>query len=92
MLSVNEMNGGTWLFAVELREGAVMGTGRAMVAEAIGAVGLPCVIVDFGSLPPDDTGDRVAVADALMPRASRLAGARLGSISDSIGVYELLGA
>ena len=68
MLSINDMGVGDYAFAIELREGAARGSGAGMIAAMAARVPLPIVIVSHGSLPPNDSGDFVAVTDLVRER------------------------
>jgi hypothetical protein len=89
MLSINDLNGGTWIFIVEIKEGAVLSTGRNIIVEMVNKIDLPAIVVSFGKTPPHDTGDMVIVKDSLLPRSRRLIGQKLGILVEGIGLYDL---
>lgn len=90
MLSVNDLNGGSWGFAVELESGALIGKGAAAVARFADSIPFPVIVASYESLPPDDTGDRVVVKDQLLQRAKSLIGAELATLREGVKVYELI--
>jgi len=92
MCSANELNGGHWAFVIEVRADAVTTTGRDMIERLVALNGVPVIVVDYDSVPPNDTGDRVVIKPELEKRAERLMGAFLGYLDaeHSMGVYELV--
>lgn len=90
MLSVNELNGGTWVFVIETQLGALETTGKNIILEMVRNVNFPAIVASYGKKPPEDTGDRVVVKDSLLSRCKFLIGAKLGELSDDVSIYELL--
>ena len=90
LLSINEMNGGRWVFAVETKKDAVLTSGRNIVIDIAFAVDIPVIVVDHGSTPPNDTGDRVVVKDKLLARSKAIIGSKLNDLAPGIAVYTLV--
>jgi len=90
MLSVNTLNGGTWVFVIETQPGALETTGKNIVLDMVRSCDMPAIVASFGKKPPEDTGDRVIVKDSLLPRCKFLVGPKLGELSDDVSIYELL--
>lgn len=91
MVSVNEFNGGTWIFAVETEEGALQGKGKNIVMDVSNKVNLPVIVSKYGSLPPNDKGDLTVIKTSLLPRTNRMRGelVRFLDAEETYGVYEL---
>lgn len=90
MFSINEMNGGKFVFAIETRPAAVTTTARAMVVAAARITRLPVIIIDHDSNPPDDVGDRVAVTNQIKHRARSMLGRAICHLDDDVELYELI--
>jgi hypothetical protein len=90
MLSVNDIEGGRFVLALELRSGAVLSSAAAMVATLASATRLPVVISDYESLPPDDKGDRVAVHTSILYRSRRMVGRLLSWLAPDVALHELV--
>jgi hypothetical protein len=86
------MNGGQWVFVIELFEGAALTTGRSMIERLTVLASVPVVIVDYATSPTTGKGDRVVVKAELQSRSSRIKGGFLEHLDDaqSIGIYELV--
>lgn len=91
MMHVTSMNGGTWIFAFETREGAFEDA-REMMVQIIRDIDLPMILINHGSRPPDDVGDATVIKDDLLPFTKRMRGSLLRMIANDIGIYELVGA
>lgn len=89
MFSINDMNGGRWLFAIETRPDAIMTSARSMALAMVGSIDLPMIVVDHGSVPPDDKGDRVIIKAELLHRSTRLMGPRLAEMAPGVDIYRL---
>jgi hypothetical protein len=90
MLSTNVLEGRAWGVAMELEPGAALGKGRHALALFARDLPAPVIVCSFEFAPPDDKGDRVAVADALLPKCSRLAGGLVERLSPAVGIYALV--
>jgi hypothetical protein len=91
--SANMLNGGKWMFVIEVKPNAVMTTGKSMVKTLTALSNVPVIIVDYNSKPPCDRGNRVVVKNALLARCSkRLIGEFLGYLDNdkSMGIYKLV--
>lgn len=82
---------GRFVFVQELRDGAVLSTGRRLVERLARIADVPIVVVNYGSVPPDDRGDRTIVRSELKYRARAMLGRFLEhlDVEEGIGVYEL---
>jgi len=89
MLSVNDMNGGRWGFAIELEPNAVLNKAASSLAAFARALPFPIIVSSYDRLPPHDTGDRVIVKDELLPRSKRLVGNVLAILDEGVKMYEL---
>jgi hypothetical protein len=92
MLSISKINGGIWIFAIELSPGAIRGPGRRMVLAAAERVDVPVIVVSHGILPPHDTGDLTVVKDSLLHRCQGMIGDALADLADGFKVYRLRSA
>lgn len=90
MLNIYNLNGGTWIFVVEIKEGAVLGLGKGIILDMINKYDYPAIVTSYGIKPPKDTGDKVIIKDSLMNRAKNLAGAKIASLTDDVGIYKLI--
>jgi len=88
------MKGEKWSFVyvIELREGAVLGTGRAIVERLTELSATPVIVVDCDSKPPSDYGDRVVIKAEFENRAQRMMGKFLTylDVDKKMGLYELV--
>lgn len=92
MCSANVLNGGYWIFAIELSPNAVLTTGLSMVKQLVESFNIPIIVSDWGSRPPNDTGDRVVIKDSLISRSKNIMGELIQYLDDSksIGIYKLI--
>jgi hypothetical protein len=89
LLSVNNINGGAFVFAIEQQEDAVRTTGRHLTVLAAQHFKLPLIVIDHDAVPPRDVGDRVVINRDLTKRAASMLGASLGSLAEGVDIYEL---
>jgi hypothetical protein len=91
MLSVNTMNGGNWIFAMETEKDAVITTGKEIIMELIESLLLPAIVVKHGFNPENNKGDYVIVHQLLLFKSKQLIGKFLGYLDDeeTFGMYEL---
>lgn len=90
MLSVNDMNGGTWVFALETKPNAILTSARNIVLNVARAINLPIIVSSHGVLPPHDTGELVIVKDALLSRCRYLAGEKMHQLAADVAIYKLI--
>jgi hypothetical protein len=90
MITTNVLNGGTWVYVIELKEDAVLNEGMDIVLEAVDKADIPVIVVDFGSLPPDDYGDRALIKESLEKRASKICGEFITQLDEEVNMYRLL--
>ena len=90
ILSINDLNGGTFAFATECHAGAAMGSGAAMVWAMADCIPLPVVVNRFETKYPNDSGDWVAVRDELLPQTTQMRGPVVGPLGDALTVYALV--
>ena len=90
MLSINALNGGTWIFAIETKENAIKTTGKNIVLDVVKKVNLPMIVSSYDKLPPFDTGDKVVVKASLLSRSKFLIGEKLDELSDDVSIYRLI--
>jgi hypothetical protein len=89
LTSVNDLNGGTYSFVVELRPHALFMGGRNIVVDMVCKLDFPAIVSNYGVKPPHDTGDRVVVKASLLDRSRGIRSTFLNALSDDIGVYLL---
>lgn len=92
MISINELNGGMWIFVVELEENAARMRGKQAIMAVASRVDLPVIISSYGEEAPNDFGSYTIVKDTLLPRARQLIGKRRGFLDadKKFGVYDLV--
>lgn len=90
VLSVNDIGNGRFSLALELRPGAVLGSAASMVASVAANTKLPVIVSDYESLPPHDTGDRVAVHTSILYRSRRMVGKLIVWLAPDVALYELV--
>jgi hypothetical protein len=90
LLSINQINGGIWVFAIELKKDAIKNDGEEMMINIAENISLPIIVVNYDSMPPDDKGDRVILHDTLLSRAKHLVGDKLGQLAHNINIYKLV--
>jgi hypothetical protein len=90
MASINRLNGGIFVFAIETEQGALRGKGKGIVTEAARKFNLPVVVVEYDAKPPTDTGSLVVLADHLRHRARAMIGLCVGYLAEGIGIYKLV--
>jgi hypothetical protein len=91
MVSVNNLNGGNWIFAIETKANALLGSGKNIVLDAAAKINLPVIVVDFNSRPPKDFGNRVIVKNSLLKRSTSIMGDFVAYLDDyeEFGLYLL---
>ena len=86
MVSVNKLNGGTFIFAIETRENGIKSN---IVTQMVDKFNLPVIVVDHESKPPHDTGDYVILKKSLKKRAKSMKGKFIRHTSNA-SIYKLL--
>jgi len=81
-----------FVHVIEVEEGAVLNKGKAIVERLTELSATPVVVVDYGSKPPNDYGDRVVIKAELEKRAQRMMGKFLQYLDADrrLGLYELV--
>lgn len=87
MLSTNEMNGGKYIFAIEVKPQG-LDSGKNMVLQMISKSDFPVIVADYGQGYPD-TGDRVVIKSSLLERSDKIRADFLSSLADDVSVYKL---
>lgn len=92
MVSVNEANGGRWIFAVETVEDSLFTTGKNIVMAVSEQVDVPVIVSKYNSRPPHDKGDLTVIKAVLLPRTEHMRGELIGFLdaNETFGVYELI--
>lgn len=92
MVSVNDMNGGRWIFVIEIQPNAFRTTGKNIILDIASKIDLPVIVVDYNSKPPNDKGDYVIVKKSLLNRSKQLIREHLGFLDESeeFGIYNLM--
>ena len=92
MVSIGNFNGGTWIFAMEIKVNAAQTSGKNILLNIGEQIFLPIIVVKYGFDPNTNKGDYVIVHKALLHRASQLAGELLGYLDDEelFGMYKLI--
>lgn len=92
MTWLTEMNGGTWIFVVELWKDAATTTGARMLTSIANKSVHPLIISNFDTPPEEDYGDRVVIKKELLPRTELMRGEHLEFLDadEEVGVYELI--
>ena len=90
MVTVQQIENGTFALALEHKPGAVLATGQPMITAVATSTKLPVIVSDYESLPPHDKGDRVAVHSSIMYRARRLLGEMLTWIGPDVALFRLV--
>jgi len=91
MCSDNFLNGGHWVFVIELIPEAATTSGLSMVKQLVECFDIPVIISNYDSIPPNDTGDRVIIKDSLKTRSKKLMGELIQYLDDDkvMGIYKL---
>lgn len=89
MVSIADLNGGTFAFALETRRRALWGSGRHMIKAMASKIPLPIVVSRFESKYPNDTGDLVVVRGDLAKRAKKMMGAFVGIVGPRLNAYKV---
>lgn len=91
MVSVNNLNGGNWIFVMEVGTNALVKTGVGIVRQVAEQVPLPVIVVDFKHLK-DGAGNRIVVRRDLIKRTKKVRGKFLGHLGAGAeyGIYELV--
>lgn len=90
MVSINNLNGGTWIFVIELEKNAVIGSGKNIILSMINDFNIPAIVASYGYKPPYDTGDKVIVKDSLLSRSKSLIGEKIDNLSENVSIYHLI--
>jgi hypothetical protein len=90
MLSINNMNGGWWIFGIEDRDRALYAA-KHVVIQMMNTANLPAIISKHDARPPNDLGDYVVVRRDMLPRAQRIIGSLIDYLDteQEFGVYQL---
>ena len=73
MVSINNINGGTWIMVMDLVKNAHFTTGKHIIIDIATQVGLPVIIVDYDNLK-EGRGDFVIINKMLKKRSVALMG------------------
>lgn len=92
MVTINDLNGGYFVFVMELWKDAARTTGARVIMDVASRVERPVIVVNFDSRPPTDFGDYTVVKQSLKEKAKRMMGAPLGFLDTDreYGIYELV--
>lgn len=90
MVSINRVENGIFGLALEIRNGAVLTSAAAMVAQVARTSLLPVIVSDYESLPPDDKGDRVALHHSILYRARAMTGALIEWLAPDVALHVLV--
>lgn len=90
MISINNLNGGTWIFIVELEENAILGKGKEIILDIVNKFNIPAIVTSYGTKPPHDTGEKVIVKDSLLSRSKGLIGNKIDNLSENVNIYQLI--
>lgn len=88
MFSVNRTGNGHIGFAIETVEGALRTTAKRMAISFVKETNLPLVVVSFGKLPPNDTGDLLVLRKEHVLRAISMRGPFVEKLSPEVSLYE----
>ena len=89
MVSTNDLNGGIYGFAIELKPHAVFESGKNIILDMVCKLDVPVIISNYGVKPPNDTGNRVVVKEALLHKSRNMRSTFLNALSDNVGIYIL---
>ena len=89
MASVNNMNGGTWGFIMDLKKNAHLTTGRGMLELMVDRFNFPIVIVDYDNLEKGK-GDYVVIKKTLEHRSSKIKGDLITPLNPNANIYKLI--
>jgi len=90
MVSLNEFNGGRWIFVIDVEKNAHLTTGKNIILDMIDKYHLPVIISDSESRFPNDKGDYVIIHKNLENRSKYIMGEFISKFSEDANVYKLI--
>jgi len=88
MVSVNNFNGGRWIFVLDNKKDAHKTTGKSIIIEMINKFNLPAIVLDYDHLEKGK-GDYVIITDNMKPRSSQILGDLIEDFDD-MKIYKLI--
>lgn len=89
MVSINQIESGFWIFAMDLKKNAHKTTGKNIIQAMLNKYKVPVIIVDYDNLEKGK-GDYVVIHDTMLSRSSKLIGDYIGDISADMKIYDLI--
>jgi hypothetical protein len=89
MVSVNRMNGGTWINVMNLKPQAHLTTGKHIIIDVASKVDYPVIIVEYKNLK-HGKGDYVIIKDSLQSRSTKIRGDFIANYTDTMKLYKLI--
>jgi hypothetical protein len=90
MLSINDVEGQHMIYAIELKKGSYLNSGKNIILDIVKKINLPVIVSDFDSVYPNDKGDYVIIHSSLLNRAKNIIGEHIEQLSDNINSYKLI--
>jgi hypothetical protein len=89
MVSVNHMNGGTWINVMDLVKNAHLTTGKNIIVDVASKVDYPVIIVDYDHLEKG-MGDFVIIKQSLEANSNKIKGELISTYTDTMKLYKLI--
>lgn len=90
MLNIYNLNGGVYIFVIEVEEGSVLGKGKNIILDMVKKYDYPAIVTSYGVEPPHDTGNMVILKDSLLTRAKRIMGEKIADLTEGVSLYNLI--
>jgi len=89
MVSINHMNGGTWINVFDLKKNAHKTTGKKMIEAIARQVDVPVIVVDADNTK-EGKGDYVIIKKSLESRSNKVRGELIEALNDDMNIYKLI--
>lgn len=89
MVSVNRINGGTWITVMNLDKEAHLTTGKKIIVDVASKVNYPVIVVESNNLEKG-RGDYVIIKQSLESRSNRIKGQFISKYTDTMNLYKLV--
>lgn len=90
MLSIDNFNGGTWIFVIETKKNAYLNSGKNIIIDVANNFNFPVIVVDYDSKYPNDKGDYVIIKKEIEHRAKSIMGDFICKYNENMNVYKLI--
>jgi len=92
IISINNLNGGVFIFARERKENSVKTTGKNILTQVITQANIPAIVTDFSTPLGQDFGDYCIIKENLLKNTNKMRGDLIEYFDNEkqIGIYNLI--